>query len=117
MQKSQMGRVNITLQCLQIIAFTQGDTDGNVRRAAELADYLCRKGYAPICPHTMFSKSSLRYEQIMEVCVALAESAQVVYRIPGYSPGADREVEAARAAGALIVGVNSVGEEEIKGDG
>lgn len=68
---------------------------GNVLRDAAL-------GINPVIPHRKWQDHVIRprnYEHWMTECMDDLESCDVLYRIPGDSPGADREVKRALELG------------------
>lgn len=75
--------------------------------AVRAADELLRLGYAPLVPHLKhpwITWTAHGYETWMRLDLAWVEAADVLLRLPGASPGADREVEHARAHGVPVVG-------------
>jgi hypothetical protein len=78
--------------------YTNGDVARNVRAAIGMADVIAELGGVPICPH-LYHFWHLRHphdyrfwtdldRQVLEVCDA-------IYRLPGSSEGADKEVKRA----------------------
>lgn len=90
---------------------TCGDLMGNVRRAIEAADILRRRGYAPFCPHLNVLAEVVcpaPYEAWMDLDFAWLEKCDALVRLPGESPGADREVTFAEEHGIPVFrGVHS----------
>jgi len=69
------------------------DPLGNARIAFAFADELIQLGFVPILPdnpawHLAFPKT---YEEWMALDFALIAGCDAVFRLPGESPGADRE--------------------------
>ena len=82
--------------------FTHGDQTANVRRALATADRLRDQGLVPVIPHLLATCDLVKprpYEFWMQECISHLLTCNVVARMPGYSPGADREIEVATAAG------------------
>lgn len=87
---------------------TQGHQMNNIREALAYYNVLIESGYAPICPHLAFFSQIMEdhdYEEWMDVDFALISKSDVLLRIPGDSPGADREVEFALERGIPVVEV------------
>ncbi len=66
---------------------------------------LLELGHAPFVPHAFAATGidgSASYEQMMSVCFAFLSTCDVLLRIPGASPGADREVVYAEAHGIAV---------------
>lgn len=85
--------------------YTQGDVAQNVKTAISEGDYLARFGHVVFIPHlTHFwhMVHAHEYEFWMNQDLAWLEVCDAVLRLPGESQGADREVEAAKAAGKPI---------------
>ena len=75
--------------------YTQGDVAQNVKRAMDAADKLIALGYAPYVPHLSHFQHMVHphsYETWMDIAFAWLEKADGLLRLPGESPGADREV-------------------------
>jgi len=76
--------------------YTQGALIGNIRNAMNLFEDITRMGGCPYCPHLSAFQDLVHPHDVgfwynydtewLDVCNAL-------YRIPGYSPGADNEVQ------------------------
>jgi hypothetical protein len=86
--------------------YTQGgDMALNVRRAIEAADGLARRGHVPFIPHLTHFWHMLcphEYEFWMQQDLAWLRQCEAVLRLEGESPGADREVQAARELGLAV---------------
>ena len=76
---------------------------GNVARAVAVADLLLDMGAAVILPHLFAYLPDRPYEQWMRVDLALLARCDAVVRLPGESPGADREVARAGELGLLVL--------------
>jgi len=67
---------------------------------------LIRSGLVPVIPHLYArlpgADDLLSYEGWMALCFCLLDSCEWLVRIPGESPGADREVARARAQGKPV---------------
>jgi len=75
------------------------DDDGRAARlevAMRAGEYLRRAGLFPFVPHALVHWSGHSYECWMRYDQAWLDVCDAVLRLPGHSPGADREV--ARAA-------------------
>jgi len=80
----------------------------NTRRALEVADVIRDHGGVPYVPHLSLFWHMARpapYDVWLGMDLELIRSGKVdaVYRIPGESPGADREEIAARETGLLVL--------------
>ena len=85
--------------------YTAPDPAVNVRVAMEAAHRLMDMGHAPYCPHLSHYLHIHRprpYEEWMELDLAWVERCDCLLRLPGYSPGADREVENAEKIGIPV---------------
>jgi len=95
-----------------------GDEEKNVKAAMDVWTELCDikiPGIVviPICPHwSHFQDARERhkrsYEEWLAWCLAMVRKCDYILRMPGVSPGADREVELARALHIPVL--TSVGE-------
>jgi len=79
-----------------------------IHEAIEAHFTLIEAGYAPHCPHlTVFCEfmqpNRITYEQWLELDECYIKDSDYVLRIPGKSPGADRECEYARSLGIPII--------------
>lgn len=86
--------------------YSGGDVAQNVARAMDIADDLLRGGFAPFCPHLshfLHLHHPHDYETWMALDMAWLAACDVLVRIPGESPGADREVAEAEAIGIPVV--------------
>lgn len=86
---------------------TTGDWGVNVHRAIRAADDLraAKVGIRPIVPHlsTLDHIAIPRpYEEWMRECLDDVRTSDAVLRLPGTSPGADREVELAERLGIPV---------------
>jgi len=89
--------------------YTGGDVGANVHEAMEVASALLSAGYAFYCPHLshfVHIQHPQPYERWMALDIAWLEVCAAVIRIPGHSPGADREVEFAVKRGIPVVELN-----------
>lgn len=90
------------------------DDDGRSARIAAAIDagsHLLRLGHAPFVPHlwaaamyddAITADALLGYEDWMAYDLAFLRVCDAVLRIPGESPGADREVQLARELGKHV---------------
>lgn len=83
------------------------DPEACTSEALRVGSLLLDLGFAPFVPHLSHYWQTLHqqhdYETWMRLDLAWVEAADVLLRIPGESPGADREVEHARARGVPVV--------------
>jgi len=85
---------------------TEAQKAQNVRNAIDAAARLVRYGYAPLVPHLYTYIDNIYpqdYERWMAIDFALLQRCDMVLRLQGESPGADREVEYARSVGIPVV--------------
>src|SRR5690242_6807787 len=79
--------------------------DARVNAAIEAGEDLIAAGFLPFVPHLFArwdSYSAHRYEFWMGMCIAWLGQCQALYRLPGHSPGADREVAWCEAHGVPV---------------
>src|SRR5687767_6211715 len=85
--------------------YTRGNVSANVKRALEAATRLIELGFCPFVPH-LFHFLHAEHEQPYETWMALdfewLAQCDVVLRLPGYSPGADQEVQRAGELGIPV---------------
>lgn len=85
-----------------------GDVDANVRRAVDVGMTLFRAGYAPFIPHLSHFVDPLAlcgteaYEGWLELDRSFISVCDALLRLPGYSAGADREVDFAQFCGTPV---------------
>lgn len=84
--------------------------EDNKRRACKAADWVIRQGHVPFVPHLSTAwvaatddAAARGHEEWMDWCLAWVSRCDVVLRVPGESPGADREVAHAVALGIPVV--------------
>jgi hypothetical protein len=85
--------------------YSRGDTAMNVRRAIGFADLLLNMGHFPFVPHLTHFWHMLcpqTYETWLQYDKEWLMACDAILRLPGDSPGADREVEWAREAGLRV---------------
>lgn len=97
---------------------TKGDVTENVRNAMTVGSKLLMDGYDVIIPHlNMFlqrfweeeglfgaaPKSEWGYDEFMEWDYALLRKCDILYRMPGESPGSDMEVAFSKGQGKPVV--------------
>jgi hypothetical protein len=85
--------------------YSQGNLMENIRKAVETGDWLMQLGHTPFIPHLTGFWDMLKpheYETWMQYDFEWLKSCDAVFRMPGYSPGADREVELAKSLGMTI---------------
>jgi hypothetical protein len=72
-----------------------GDVDANCARAIDVGEQVERAGFHPVIPHLYRAWDARHphgYEHWMRLCFEDVESCAGLLRMPGESPGADREV-------------------------
>ena len=85
--------------------YSRGDVAENVRLAVLVADDLLDAGHAPYVPHLTHFWHLLKpreYEDWLRLDLLWLEQCEAVLRLPGESPGADREVARARELGLPV---------------
>lgn len=85
--------------------YSKGDQAANVAAACRAWFELHNLGFAPFCPHWSHLQHllyPLPYEAWMSHCFEWLQACDVVLRLPGDSPGADRETSAARRLGIPV---------------
>lgn len=83
---------------IYIAAPYTSNPEENVKKALEAADIVFEQGFIPYVPHLSHhwhSQSPKSYEQWMEMGSAVLERCDGLLRLPGESPGADKEVKQA----------------------
>ena len=86
--------------------YTQGDTVRNVSRAISKANHLVESGYAPYVPHLTLLwdlHTHYSYDQWLSLCREWLQACDAVFRMPGYSPGAEEEEKLALRLGIPVV--------------
>lgn len=86
---------------------TTGNTLVNVRNAICTATTLLKRGYAPYLPHLtalweIASPKEFTYEDWMSLDCEWLGACDVLLRLPGESPGSDREVQLAMKMGIPV---------------
>jgi len=86
--------------------YTEGDPEDNTKQAIRYGDQLAGQGFVPIIPHLCHwwdqEVSGHDYQFWMNYVVSLLDLADAVLRIPGKSPGADKEVVYAQDQGMFV---------------
>jgi hypothetical protein len=85
--------------------YTGGDPRINVIKAIDAAEKVAEAGYVPYVPHLNHLWDSIHphdYEFWMEQGAEFLDRCDAVLRLPGESPGADREVVMAIEAGMHV---------------
>lgn len=91
--------------------YTNGGQLANTTNAINLANELRELGYVPIIPHLFHFWDAIHahdWQYWMDICYEYLALADVLYRLPGESVGADLEVKRARELKKPIV--QSIGE-------
>lgn len=86
---------------------SKGDTLLNIRNGMLAGIELIKRGYTPFIPHNdmiqyMLDPDTLDYETILKQDLAWVKKCDAILRLPGDSPGADREVQYALSQGLLV---------------
>lgn len=84
---------------------TQGDEVTNVKNALDVASELMELGYQPYVPHVHYfwdTYYKFDYERWMQLETSWLTQAHALVRLPGTSPGSDREVELAGERGIPV---------------
>jgi hypothetical protein len=86
---------------------TTGNQDRNVHRAVQAADMVYAMGGIPLIPHlstvwAMISGKDRSYEEWLDIDFEYIRRCDALYRTPGASAGADREVEFANEIGIPV---------------
>lgn len=85
--------------------YSIGDVGENVSRHMEAANIVMNMGHCPIAPlltHFMHIVRPRPYEDWMACDLELVKRCDIVWRLPGESKGADREMAAAIEAGIPV---------------
>lgn len=85
--------------------YTTPTPEYNVAVAMSAACRLINLGYVPFLPHLYHYLDQVYpqpYETWMRLCLAYVRKSDKVLRLPGTSPGADREVEEAQRHGIPV---------------
>jgi len=83
---------------------TLGDHYNNLGQAVRLQCELMRLGYSTLNPMlTMGIPEKFSWSVWMDCCLPWVEAADILYRLPGKSRGADVEVEHAKKHGVTVV--------------
>lgn len=86
---------------------SKGDTHVNVREGLLAGIELIKRGFVPFVPHNDFGMrlidpEVMHYEAMLGQDFAWIRKCDALLRLPGESPGADREEEYARTQGLLV---------------
>ena len=85
--------------------YTQGDVETNIRNAFTEADKLVEKGFLPFVPHASHlwhMISPKPYEFWLDLDLEYLKCCDGLLCLPGYSPGADLEVDLAERSGIPV---------------
>jgi len=85
--------------------YSKGDVAQNVRRAIEVADILVTHGYTPYIPHLTHFWHMVcprPYDFWLDYDNEWLKLCDAIYRIPGESSGADKEVKLATQLGIPV---------------
>lgn len=86
--------------------YSKGDVAINVKRAMDFANEIILMGHHPFCPHLshfLHINNSQPYEKWLELDIAYLKVCDILYRIEGESPGADKEVEIATSLNIPVI--------------
>jgi len=86
---------------------TKGDTLLNIRDGMLTGIELVKRGYTPFVPHNdmmqyILDPKVLEYETMLAQDFAWIKKCDALLRLPGESPGADREVQFALSQGLFV---------------
>jgi hypothetical protein len=90
--------------------YTKGDLAANVAHSMAAAHVVLDAGlpvYCPLLTHFLHMQSPRSYEDWMALDLAWLRRCDALIRLPGDSPGADREVEEAKRLGLPVYVVGS----------
>lgn len=85
--------------------YTHGDVAVNVREAWLAGHAIHQAGHLAFVPHLYHFAHFLTPQSYVEWCaldLKWLQACDCVVRLPGYSPGSDREVEAAKVLGMPV---------------
>jgi hypothetical protein len=86
---------------------TQGGHTSNLRQALDAGAQLIDVGFQPFIPHESMLLAlrhpEISYERYLEMDFAWIDVCEALLRLPGESPGADREVEYAKTMQIPVV--------------
>lgn len=84
---------------------TSGNVNQNLEHAMTVCDTFLNKGFVPYCPHLnyfMHLKYWRSYQAWLDYDMEWLKVCDVLFRIEGFSPGADKEVEYAKSLGIPV---------------
>ena len=83
--------------------YSQGNTNENTYHAIVVGEAIADMGASPFIPHlSHFRPRTRSYEYWIQEDLEWLSCCQALYRMPGESPGADREVEYANESGIPV---------------
>ena len=97
--------------------YSGGGVEQNLDNVKEIASRLIDLGFAPIIPHFYHyvdMKYNKPYDIWLECALELLERADILFRLPGDSPGADKEEELANTLNMAIYHSIKDLEEDVK---
>lgn len=77
-----------------------GNPNKNVHNAMTVTDNLMQMGFIPFCPHLLYFQNAVywrSYEFWLDYDMEWLKVCDAVFRMPGDSPGSDKEVELAKS--------------------
>lgn len=85
--------------------YSKGDVGENVKNAMDVCSELINMGYAPFCPH-LYHFAHIHYPQNyqtwLDIDIQFLKVCDALIRIPGDSPGSDKEIEIAENLGIPV---------------
>jgi len=85
--------------------YTLGDTGENVQAQFQAAHTVMDLGHCPVAPlldHFLHMHRPRPYQDWIDCCLAKVRRCDIVWRLPGESPGAEKEVAAAEQCGIPV---------------
>jgi hypothetical protein len=85
--------------------YTKPDPCANVNKAIQMGNQLLDLGFSPVVPHLLHlwhTVTPRHYTDWMQIDLALVVRCDALLRLPGLSPGADEEVNAANDCGIPV---------------
>lgn len=81
--------------------YSIGPKQVHVDSASNVGLTLAASGFTPIIPHLMHYikgiEDTLGYDRCLDICLSMVPYANALFRLPGMSKGADKEVELAES--------------------
>mgnify|MGYP001591394878 CR=1 FL=1 len=86
--------------------YTNGDSVLNVRAVCAAAERIIAAGHVPFVPHLYHLWHLIapkEYQYWLDLDRAWLRKCEVMVRLPGHSPGADKEAEWAKEEGIAVI--------------